>query len=147
VLPDYRCGRRYGGKSNLGESEGQRNAASYHEVMLGLIRAARMYGVNNGLKSWYFLVEPGLARSIHRLGIDLHACGPDVALHGIRRPYYGEVSSCFERILSSPSDICQMFSRKEAYRLFSQSSVFYPHFDKISAHFVESRRSGVCIRV
>lgn len=139
VLPDYRCGRRHGnGNSSVG---------SHYEVMLGLIRAARMYGLNNGLKSWYFLVEPSLARSIHRLGIDLYSCGSEVEHHGVRRPYYGEVSSCFERIFSRPSDICEMFSREEAYRLFSRSSVFRPHFDKISTGFVESRRSGACIRV
>jgi N-acyl amino acid synthase of PEP-CTERM/exosortase system len=145
VLPDYRCGRRNGG--GLDDVASHRSAGFHYEVMLGLIRAARMYGLNNGLKSWYFLVEPSLARSIHRLGIDLHCCGPEVDHHGVRRPYYGEVSSCFERIFSIPSDVCEMFSRKEAYQPFSQSAVFRPHFDKISVSFVESRRSGVCIRV
>lgn len=145
VLPDYRCGRRRNG--GLEEVSDHRNAGFHYEVMLGLIRAARMYGLNNSLKSWYFLVEPSLARSIHRLGIDLHCCGPEVEYHGARRPYYGEVSSCFERIFSASSDVREMFSRKEAYQPFSQSSVSRPHFDKITSFFVESRRSGVCIRV
>lgn len=147
VLPDYRCGRRHGSDAALVEGGGRRNSSSHYEVMLGLIRAARTYGLKHGLKSWYFLVEPSLARSINRLGIDLHSCGPEVDHHGARRPYYGEVSSCFERIFSVPSDVCDMFSRKDAYRLFSQSAVLRPHFDKISTGFIESRRSGVFIRV
>lgn len=145
VLPDYRCGRRRGG--SLEGEDGHRGKGYHYEVMLGLIRAARMYGLNEGLTSWYFLVEPSLARSIRRMGIDLHGCGPEVEYHGVRRPYYGEVANCFERIFSASSDISTMFSKEEAYSLFSQSSVFQSHFGKISSSFVESRRSGVCVRV
>lgn len=141
VLPDYRCGRRQGG----GAVTKNRTIVSRYEVILGLIRAARAFGLNHDLESWYFLVEPGLARSIHRLGIDLHCCGPEIECHGVRRPYYGEVSSCFERIFSKPSELCTMFSRKEAYRSFSQSSVVYPRFDEIIIGLRESRCSNVCI--
>lgn len=140
ILPDYRCGRRQGG----GAATKNRTIASRYEVILGLIRAARAFGLNHGLKSWYFLVEPSLARSIYRLGIDLHCCGPEIECHGIRRPYYGEVASCFERILSRPSELCMMFSRKETYRSFSQSSVVYPRFDEIILSLRESTRSSVC---
>lgn len=144
VLPDYRCGRRKDTENGPGKG---RDPGFYHEVMLGLIRAARAYGLSNGLESWYFLVEAALARTIQRLGIDLHRCGPAVEHHGLRRPYYGEVSSCFERIFSTQSEVCRMFSHPDSYQLYSRSSVHGPHFDKISTCFVESRRTGVCVRV
>lgn len=143
VLPDYRCGRRRG-VGNV--SQERRSVGFHHEIMLGLIRAARMYGLSNGLKSWYFLVEPSLARGINKLGIDLHCCGPEVECHGTRRPYYGEVANCFDRLFSAPTDIREMFSRKHAYRCYSQSAVIPNYFDKISSIFVESRRSGVYVR-
>lgn len=139
VLPDYRGGRRYGEVSAVKK----RTSASYFEVMLGLIRAARSFGLHNGLKSWYFLVEPGLARSIQRLGVDLYCCGPEVDYRGIRRPYYGEVSSCFDRILSAPSELSTMFSRKEAYRSFSRSFIEPPSLDAVNGCFGALNCSGM----
>lgn len=145
VLPDYRCGRRREGDELLSQAS-RAGFGYYYEVMLGLIRAARMYGLSHGLASWYFLVEPGLARAIQRLGIDLQRCGPAVDHHGVRHPYYGEVANGFDRLFSVPSEVCEMFSQKEAYRLFSRSAIFRPRFDRISSAFIESRRTGLCVR-
>ena len=138
VLPDYRGGRRYGEAAAIKRS----TVATHFEVVLGLIRAARVYGLRNGLKSWYFLVEPGLARSIRRLGVDLYCCGPEVDYRGIRRPYYGEVSNCFDRIFSTPSELSKMFSRKEAYRPFSRSFIKPSALDAVNGCFGALSCSG-----
>lgn len=125
VLPDFRCGRRQSPETaaelDAGRDQGK---SSYHfEIMLGLIRAAREFGLKNGISSWYFLVEPSLARGIKRVGIDLHRCGSDVQHRGLRRPYTGEVDTCFERIFSGSSEVKAMFCKCNTYRLFSRSGL------------------------
>ena len=122
VLPDFRCGRRQSPKV-AGELAvgGERDKRGYHfEIMLGLIRAAREFGLNSGINSWYFLVEPSLARGIKRVGIDLHRCGPDVQHRGLRRPYSGEVDTCFDGVFSGQNEISAMFSKQDTYRPYSR---------------------------
>ncbi len=117
VLPDFRCGRRL----KCGEvNKRVAGRDSYHyEVILGLIRAAREFGLKNTINSWYFLVEPALARVIKRVGIDLYRCGPGVQHRGLRHPYYGEVATCFDRVFAGSCDIRVMFSKVNTFRRYS----------------------------
>jgi len=118
VLPDFRCGKQHSAAA-LGAS-GLAGSAHYYEIMLGLIRAAREFGLKNGVISWYFLVEPALARIIKRVGIDLNRCGPGVRHKGLRYPYSGEIVTCFERIFSGPDDIGLMFSKANTFAYCSR---------------------------
>ena len=130
VLPDFRCGRRQVSEVVDSELEGRRNrdkGGHHYEIMLGLIRAAREFGLKNDINSWYFLVEPALARGLKRVGIDLHRCGPEVQHRGLRHPYYGEVTTCFDRVFSGPDKIRAMFSRQDTYKLFSRSGLVGAH--------------------
>lgn len=125
VLPDFRCGRRQSsevaGELAAGRDRGK---SGYHfEIMLGLIRGAREFGLKNDINSWYFLVEPALARGIKRVGIDLHRCGPYVQHRGLRSPYSGEVDTCFDRVFSGSSEVNAMFSKRDTYRLYSRSGL------------------------
>ena len=122
VLPDFRCGRRQASDVVVSELEGRRNrdkGGHHYEIMLGLIRAAREFGLKNGINSWYFLVEPALARGLKRVGIDLFRCGPEVQHRGLRHPYRGDVDSCFDRVFSGADKIRVMFSKQDTYRLYS----------------------------
>ncbi len=117
VLPDFRCGRRP--KSGEAKKLVAVRDSYHYEVILGLIRAAREFGLKNAINSWYFLVEPALARAIKRVGIDLYRCGPGVQHRGLRHPYYGEVETCFDRVFSGSCDVRIMFSRKSTFRNYS----------------------------
>ena len=131
VLPDYRCGK----KRSSDRADGGRNTSerAHSEIMLGLIRAAREYGLQSNLKSWFFLVESPLARRIQRLGIDLIPCGEAINHRGVRMPFYGEVGECFNPLFSSGSVLSAMFSKTDTYRLCSKG---LPYAGEKSAHIV-----------
>ncbi len=119
VLPDFRCGRMPSSEIVVGDMVGRRNTGKsghHYEVMLGLIRAAREFGLRKDISSWYFLVEPALARGLKRVGIDLQCCGPEVQHRGFRHPYCGEVATCFDRVFSGPDKIQAMFSKQNTYQ-------------------------------
>ncbi len=117
VLPGFRCGRR------LASAEVKKpvdSRKSYHyEVILGLIRAARGFGLNNNIDCWYFLVGSALARAIKRMGIDLFRCGPGVQHKGLRHPYCVDVK-CSERVFSGADDVRTMFSMEDTYKHYSR---------------------------
>ncbi len=122
VLPDYRCGSR-GSKKN-GQNSSQtcvrNDAGIYFEIMLGLIRAARQYGFQKNCIHWYFLIEPSLARSIRGLGMDLDECGSGVEHNGLRRPYYSDITTSFNRLQRRKNDVSAMFLKEKTYQLFSE---------------------------
>ncbi|HEB97048.1 MAG TPA: PEP-CTERM/exosortase system-associated acyltransferase [Sedimenticola thiotaurini] len=91
------------------------------EIMLGLFRAGLQYSRANGLKQWYFLVTPALARVIGRIGVALTEIGSPVEHRGTRIPYVTDpFRSCSDAMQYSPV-IARMFSRPlPAYRLFSE---------------------------
>jgi N-acyl amino acid synthase of PEP-CTERM/exosortase system len=143
VLPDYRCGRRRASGQREGAEISGARCRSHFEVLLGLIRATREYVLLNDLASWYFLVEPPLARTIQRLGIDLLSCGPSINHRGIRKPYYGEVATSFSRLFSGRPETREMFSKTNTYRLCSEISL--ENEDLAAREF--RHRSGKCIQV
>ncbi len=117
VLPDFRCGRSL--KSGEAKEPVEGRGSYHYEVILGLVRAARAFGLNNGINCWYFLVEPALARAIKRMGIDLYRCGPGVQHKGLRHPYYVGVE-CFERIFSGADELRLMFQTEDTFQYYSQ---------------------------
>ena len=118
ILPDYRCGKKRA--FNEAGSGWNVTEKAHSEIMLGLIRAAREYGLQNNLKSWFFLVESSLARRIQRLGIDLIPCGDAINHRGLRAPFYGEVGRCFNSLFSAGTSVSKMFSKMDTYRLCSK---------------------------
>jgi len=134
VLPDFRCGRRL--KSGEAKEPVAGRGSYHYEVILGLIRAARGFGLNNGINSWYFLVEPALARAIKGMGIDLHRCGPGVQHKGLRHPYYVGVN-CFERVFSGVDEIRSMFLMEDTYKHYSR-------IDAVKYLDAEVKPSSIC---
>ncbi len=120
VLPNYRCGKQRSKNKVDAEKSPKKIEKAHTEIMLGLIRAAREYGLKNDLKSWFFLVEPRLARRIQRMGIGLIPCGETVNHRGLRVPFYGEVESCFTPLFARGTCISEMFSRNYAYHSYSE---------------------------
>lgn len=142
VLPDYRCGSR---KIRRGDEDNdqachQNNAGAYHEIVLGLIRAAREYGYRHNLNNWFFLIEPSLARSIRSLGFDLAECGSGIEHHGLRRPYHSDLHVAFNMLFSRKNEVSKMFLRKKSYLLFSELEV--QQTGLLSNHL--NQQSAVC---
>lgn len=134
VLPDFRCGRRL--KSDETKEPVAGNGSYYYEVILGLVRAARCFGLNNGIDCWYFLIAPALARAIKRMGIDLYRCGSGVQHKGLRHPYCVGVDS-LGRIFSGADEVRSMFLMEDTYKDYSQ-------FDAVSCLKKNRNPSSVC---
>lgn len=128
VLPDYRCGsrRKKQASNNIERGHARNEAGAYHEIVLGLIRAAREFGYQKNLINWYFLIEPSLARSIRGLGIALNECGSGIEHNGLRRPYHSDITACFNKLLSRENEVSDMFLKEKTYRLFSEVDAIQP---------------------
>jgi len=93
------------------------------EIMLGLFRAALAYSRNHGLRQWYFLITPALARMIRKLGVLLEQMGPSVEHRGTRVPYVTDPEESCRTAFGKSHQIAEMFNRNvPAYRLFSELS-------------------------
>ena len=91
------------------------------EIMLGLFRAGLEYSRHNGLKQWYFLITPALAKMIERIGVTLQEMGDAVQHRGKRIPYVTDPSCSCRNAMKKSSVIATMFSKPQpAYRLFSE---------------------------
>lgn len=90
------------------------------EVLLGLIRALILYGLNQGIESYYILVTGALARLLRRLGMVLHQVGIPIQHRGWRTPYLMALRESAVSMSAKSEVIRHLFARKAlAYRLFS----------------------------
>ncbi len=87
------------------------------EIMLGLLRAAFAYSQEQGIRYWYFLITPALARMVSRLGITLEKIGDDVNHRGIRSPYVTDSVHGREESMSNSAEVRQMLTRETPHYL------------------------------
>jgi N-acyl amino acid synthase of PEP-CTERM/exosortase system len=66
---------------------GQVPRAKEFEVLLGMLRAIRVYGRERGIQHCYLLVTDSFARLLRRLGVVLYQVGRAVDHRGYRTPY------------------------------------------------------------
>lgn len=57
-------------------------------IAIGLYMAAATMGMNTGIRHFYVMMEPRLARSMKFIGITFQKLGEPVDYHGLRAPYY-----------------------------------------------------------
>jgi N-acyl-L-homoserine lactone synthetase len=73
------------------------------------------HGRQHGIEWLVFLVSPGLARLLERLGVPMEACGPEVEHRGTRRAYRAHIEN---GIASVPWMKC-LHGGSTGYELFS----------------------------
>jgi hypothetical protein len=57
------------------------------EVLIGLVRAVTVYGLQRGIERCYVLITDAFARLLGRLGLVLEPAGEPVDHRGLRSPY------------------------------------------------------------
>jgi N-acyl amino acid synthase of PEP-CTERM/exosortase system len=65
-------------------------------ALIGLLTGTLHLTVMNNISAWLAAMEPSLARLLRSLGVVLHPIGPEVAYHGSRRVYLGDVNQVIE---------------------------------------------------
>jgi N-acyl-L-homoserine lactone synthetase len=61
------------------------------ELLRTVILGGMSHGRQHGIEWLVFLVSPGLARLLERLGVPMEACGPEVEHRGTRRAYRAHI--------------------------------------------------------
>lgn len=90
------------------------------EIMLGLIRAARDCSLALGIRYWFFMITPSLARVLQRIGLGLKACGPETEFRGIRRPYHGDLATFFDDVARRSTTARDVFAQSVPIRRCSE---------------------------
>jgi len=97
------------------------------EIMLGLLRAAYAYSLDNEIDSWYFMVAPSLARILHRLSLNVREIGPLQSFHGERAPHACDMTTFAADLHERSSALHKMFNRTDyAYHSFSETETYKP---------------------
>ena len=94
-------------------------SASGSELLTALLRAALDYSRRIGLRYWYFLISPGLARMVRRLCVSLTPAGEACQLSGTRIPYVVDLESTLRHASES---LLQRLERMPSYRPHSRLS-------------------------
>lgn len=67
------------------------------QLLQSIIIGTLGHSYANDIEWIVFLVSPGLARMLDRLGVPMQACGPEISHRGQRRAYCSNVKSGLER--------------------------------------------------
>lgn len=98
------------------------------EVLLGLVRAVALHGLERGIERCYLLVTDAFARLLRRFGFILEPVGEAVEHRGQRAPY---LCALRESIVSASA-------RNEAVReLFARQSLAYRHSSEVDVDTVD----------
>ena len=89
-------------------------------ISLILIRAARRYSLDHGIRYCFFFAANSLARMLTRVGMEIHAIGPAIEHRGLRRPHIHDFRDGYTAMEYKSPLVYQMFQRGPAYRRFSQ---------------------------
>lgn len=90
------------------------------EILIGLIRAAREYSRQKGIKHWLFLCRRSIMRVVGNVGMKMHEIGPACEHRGARYPYLAKLESAFDDIIRYSPRTHEMFSRKAVYYKYSE---------------------------
>jgi N-acyl amino acid synthase of PEP-CTERM/exosortase system len=87
------------------------------EVLVGLLRAAGIYGLRRGIHSCYLLVTDSFARLLRRFGFALDPVGAQVDHRGMRAPYLCALRESAESASARNETLRAFFARESmAYR-------------------------------
>ena len=90
------------------------------QVLLGLIRAFVVYGLQRCIDHCYLLVTPAFARLLNRLGVVLHQVGITIDHRGLRTPYLINLREMVESLCGRSALTSALFARPElAYQPYS----------------------------
>lgn len=90
------------------------------EIMAGLLRAAMEYSRDHGIRHWYFLTNPALARLVRRMKVDIVRVGETCFHRGLRHPYLIDLNDAVFSASRRCSKMARLLSDGEPYRLFSE---------------------------
>ncbi len=92
------------------------------EVMLGMLRAITVCGLERGIEHCYLLVTNAFARLLRRIGVLLHSVGVATEHRGLRAPYLIELRESATSSCNQSTAIHALFAR--AIHAYQPCSVF-----------------------
>lgn len=105
---------------HLSHNFGSVNNDGESEVLLGLIRALILYGLEQGIEHCYMLVTGAFARLLRRLGVVLRQVGIAIEHRGWRAPYLMGLRDSAASMSGRSALVRDLFARKAlAYQPFS----------------------------
>src|SRR5258706_7036771 len=103
--------------SNIGSEE--RLNVHPSVITLGLIRAAREYGLTHNIRFSYLLITAQLMRILERVGIAIKPVGPIIRHRGLRRPYLHDFKNGYKAMGDKSPLIYEMFLVAPSYEYYS----------------------------
>lgn len=98
------------------------------EVLVGLVRAVSVYGLQRGIERCYVLITDAFARLLGRLGLVLEPAGEPVDHRGLRSPY----------LYLLRESIASASEKNEAFReLFARQSMAYRRSSEIDEDTID----------
>lgn len=109
------------GERALATGIGRVPAAREFEVLVGLVRAVTVYGLQRGIERCYVLITDSFARLLRRLGLVLEPAGRPVDHRGARAPYLYMLRDSVRSASSRSAALGEFFARDSlAYRRSSE---------------------------
>ena len=91
------------------------------EVLVGLVRAVTVYGLQRGIERCYVLITDAFARLLGRLGLVLERAGEPVDHRGLRSPYLYLLRDSVASASAKNEELRELFAREAmAYRRSSE---------------------------
>ncbi len=99
---------------------GKETRVSEPEVLLGLIRAAKEYSENHGIRYWLFLCRRSIKRVVGSFGMEMDVIGPPCEFRGIRYPFLATLATAFDGVAGHSDPVVSFFAKKHTLLYYSK---------------------------
>ena len=80
-----------------------------HEIVISLYKAIYQESKRRQLSSWYAVMTQGIVTLLDKFGLKFDAIGDPVDYHGIRTPYFGEISKIEQEMSNKAPELYEEF--------------------------------------
>ncbi|MBI5097719.1 MAG: GNAT family N-acetyltransferase [Nitrospirae bacterium] len=80
-----------------------------HEILISLYKAIYQESKRRQLSSWYAVMTQGIVALLDKFGLKFDAIGDPVDYHGIRTPYFGEISKIEQEMSNRDPELYEEF--------------------------------------
>lgn len=90
------------------------------ELILGLLRAGKLYCQCNGIEHWLFLCRNSLAHILKRSGLNVHKIGPKCNYRGPRFPFRMNILNAFDDVHEAHEDMFNDLLYHQSYISYAE---------------------------
>lgn len=97
--------------NNLRAGASQNEMRKNHEIIISLYKVAYQESKRRQLSCWYAVMTKGIVTLLDKFGLKFNAIGDPVDYHGIRTPYFGEISKIEQEMSNKDPELYNEFVR------------------------------------